>query len=206
MIRSLHTTYRLSRSRTARWLLSPATTTQESPRIATEEYGPTTGRRLTFPSRGLSVMVTQTKVQDMPKEDTQMASLTEQDEIPTFDDIIITPSCWQRILALQSKKNDPSVYFLRLYVDAGGCSGFSYKFEIDDALEEDEDKIYNGPQGARVVIDQASLELVKGSTIDFVQEMIKSSFEVKDNPLSESACGCGSSFALKNFAANPALD
>jgi iron-sulfur cluster assembly 2 len=47
---------------------------------------------------------------------------------------------------------------------------------------------------------------VKGSTIDFVQEMIRSSFAIVNNPQSESACGCGSSFAVKNFSQNPALD
>lgn len=57
-----------------------------------------------------------------------------------------------------------------------------------------------------VVIDNTSFELVKGSTVDFVQEMIRSSFAVVNNPQSESACGCGSSFAVKNFANNPALD
>jgi iron-sulfur cluster assembly accessory protein len=59
---------------------------------------------------------------------------------------------------------------------------------------------------ARVVVDRGSLKLLAGSKIDYVQEMIKSTFEVRDNPQSESACGCGSSFAIKNFASNPALD
>ena len=58
--------------------------------------------------------------------------------------------------------------------------------------------------GTRVVVDSASFELIKGSTVDYVQEMIKSSFAVVNNPQSVSSCGCGSSFALKNFAANPA--
>lgn len=57
-----------------------------------------------------------------------------------------------------------------------------------------------------MVIDGSSFDMIKGSTVDYVQEMVRSSFAVLNNPLSESACGCGSSFAVKNFASNPALD
>jgi iron-sulfur cluster assembly 2 len=60
--------------------------------------------------------------------------------------------------------------------------------------------------GVNVVVDSSSFELIKGSTIDYTQEMIRSSFAVVNNPQSESACGCGSSFAVKTFAKNPALD
>lgn len=60
--------------------------------------------------------------------------------------------------------------------------------------------------GEKVVVDPDSFELVRGATVDYVQEMIKSSFAVVNNPQSESACGCGSSFAIKNFTANPAID
>lgn len=146
----------------------------------------------------------------------------------------ITESCWRRVRFLTEKKGDSlEDTYLRVYVDAGGCSGFSYKFEFDtnENLDDDEDIIYSEPSSSddandadaaalhnannnnnngggvpRVVVDEASLELIQGSTIDYVQEMIKSAFEVRDNPQSESACGCGSSFAVKNFASNPAID
>lgn len=57
-----------------------------------------------------------------------------------------------------------------------------------------------------MVVDETSLGLIKGSTIEYVQEMIKSAFAIVNNPQSESACGCGTSFVIKNFAANPAKD
>ncbi|CAM9281026.1 unnamed protein product [Scytosiphon promiscuus] len=60
--------------------------------------------------------------------------------------------------------------------------------------------------GAVLVVDATSLEFVKGATVDFEEDMMRSAFAVLNNPVSESACGCGSSFALKNFEKNPALD
>ena len=70
----------------------------------------------------------------------------------------------------------------------------------------EEDDLVFSRDGADVVIDDGSMEFVRGATIDFEQEMIRSAFVVSNNPNSESACGCGSSFALKNFEENPALD
>ena len=120
----------------------------------------------------------------------------------------ITASCWNRIHQLVISKQNPNLY-LRVFVDAGGCSGFSYQFELDETELAPDDVVFTSPTTTtqdRLVIDTSSLEMLQGSTIDFVQEMIKSSFQVMDNPQSESACGCGSSFALKNFTANPAID
>jgi iron-sulfur cluster assembly 2 len=76
---------------------------------------------------------------------------------------------------------------------------------MDDSTPQDGDVIVE-KDGAHVVVDPSSLDLVKGSTIDFKQELIRSAFAVVANPQSESACGCGSSFAIKNFSTNPVLD
>ena len=86
---------------------------------------------------------------------------------------------------------------LRLSVEPGGCSGFQYKFEMQpEALVDPSEDIVVEKEGARVVIDGLSLELVAGSTVDFEDEMMKSAFVVSSNPQSSSGCGCGSSFEV----------
>jgi iron-sulfur cluster assembly accessory protein len=180
------------------------------------------------------VTVTKTEAGSTPASPPQVA-VTQSSSAGTpsastseDQDIIVTASCAQQIKRLAAKRSDggDSLY-LRLYVDAGGCSGFEYKFQLEtddggsattdreEEYDDDEDEMTGidpdddvvfTKDGARVVIDKASLDLLRGSTVDFVQEMIRSSFAVVNNPISESACGCGSSFAVKNFTENPALD
>jgi iron-sulfur cluster assembly accessory protein len=174
-----------------------------------------------FPKRSM-VMITTTKSGDeiIPPQPTNVDSSKMTTTLPTIDSLsgtqqqqhshhlVITDSCWKRIQQLASKKNKTlDDMYMRVFVDAGGCSGFTYQFELEENnIDADEDIIFvNNETKARVVVDQGSYELIKGSKIDYVQEMIKSTFEVKDNPQSESACGCGSSFAIKNFSSNPAL-
>ncbi|CAB9500201.1 protein ErpA [Seminavis robusta] len=162
------------------------------------------------------VVVTTTNASDPPSihssddSDNAAAVNTSFDAIVNEDErLTITPSCVRQVHALLKRRNKSAdEMFLRVFVDAGGCSGFTYQFELDDELVDDEDIIFEpqGANGARVVVDEASLNIIHGSKIDYVQEMIKSAFVVADNPQSESACGCGSSFAVKNFASNPALD
>lgn len=168
-------------------------------------------------------MVTKTKVSELPKDDiilsetengapsTPSSSLSSSPQVDAAagvvmnDVLIVTPSCMERVEKLVAQKDVPS--YLRVYVDAGGCSGFSYKFEVDsEALQPDDIVVHQVGTSPRVVVDEASLEFLKGSKIDYVQEMIKSAFVVAENPQSESACGCGSSFAVKNFSNNSAAD
>jgi iron-sulfur cluster insertion protein len=83
--------------------------------------------------------------------------------------------------------------FLRLAVSGGGCSGFQYGFSFDDTKQAD-DSVFER-DGVSLVIDEVSLELVKGAEIDFVEDMMGAAFQVK-NPNAASSCGCGNSFSL----------
>lgn len=160
------------------------------------------------------VTVTQTKVADLHKDE---APSNEAHDTSSFvqlsDTLEVTTSCLNRVQSLINQRiaregGDAEDHFLRVYVDAGGCSGFQYQFEVDNEIDDEEDIIVVATEDStpRIVVDEISLGFLKGSKLDYVQEMIKSAFVVVDNPQSESACGCGSSFAMKNFEANPAID
>ncbi|EGB06683.1 hypothetical protein AURANDRAFT_28883, partial [Aureococcus anophagefferens] len=90
---------------------------------------------------------------------------------------------------------------LRLQIDGGGCSGFERGAGVPAVSRETDDLVFSR-DGCDVVVDDSSIEFVRGATVDFEEEMIRSAFVVSHNPNSESACGCGSSFALKNFEEN----
>jgi len=82
---------------------------------------------------------------------------------------------------------------LRIAVSGGGCSGFQYSFTFDDAKGDTDFVIER--EGATVLIDETSLDLLKGSQIDYVEDMIGASFQIK-NPQAKSTCGCGNSFSV----------
>ena len=86
---------------------------------------------------------------------------------------------------------------LRLSVEPGGCSGFQYKFHLEDASELADDDAVIERAGAKLVVDEMSLELLRGATVDFEDDMMRSAFVVSENPMSEAACGCGTSFNPK---------
>uniref|UniRef100_G1QCF6 Iron-sulfur cluster assembly 2 homolog, mitochondrial n=1 Tax=Myotis lucifugus TaxID=59463 RepID=G1QCF6_MYOLU len=102
----------------------------------------------------------------------------------------LTNSCVQRLLEITQ-----GAEFLRLEVEGGGCSGFQYRFSLDTVIHPDDRVFEQG--GARVVVDSDSLAFVKGAQVDFCQELIRSSFQVLNNPQAEKGCSCGSSFSVK---------
>ena len=93
----------------------------------------------------------------------------------------------ERIDQLIAKK-PPGTYF-RIAVKGGGCSGFKYDFSFDTNIEKDDLKYQN------IVIDKSSLKMLEGSTFDFSEELIGTSFKIS-NPKTKSSCGCGISFSL----------
>ena len=93
----------------------------------------------------------------------------------------------ERINLLILKK--PSGTFFRIAVKGGGCSGFKYDFSFDDKIDEDDLKHQN------IVIDKSSLDMLKGSEVDFSEELIGNSFKIS-NPKTKSSCGCGISFSF----------
>lgn len=103
----------------------------------------------------------------------------------------LTAPAAQRIASLMQQENNTKL-FLRVFVEAGGCSGYKYGMTFDDQIEEGDHAFEH--HGVRVVADAMSLEILAGSTVDFVETMMGSGFVVK-NPRAKASCGCGSSFS-----------
>ena len=104
----------------------------------------------------------------------------------------ITQSAANKVSELISSDGNVST-MLRITVSAGGCSGFSYGFGLDDK-KSDEDMIFED-HGIKVVIDDMSLEILGDSEIDFVEDLIGSAFKL-NIPNATSSCGCGVSFSV----------
>ena len=104
----------------------------------------------------------------------------------------LSESAARRIKALKEAEGNAAL-MLRLAVSGGGCSGFSYGFSLDDK-KNDDDHLFE-EHGVAVIVDDTSLDLLAGSTVDYVEDLVGSAFSVK-NPNASSTCGCGSSFAV----------
>jgi iron-sulfur cluster insertion protein len=103
----------------------------------------------------------------------------------------VSETAARRIAFLAAKETKPVM--MRVAVLGGGCSGFQYNFSFDEQRNDDDLLIERN--GATVVVDATSLELLKGSELDYVEEMVGSAFQVK-NPNATSSCGCGNSFSV----------
>ncbi len=106
--------------------------------------------------------------------------------------VSISESAAQRIAALLAAE-DNAALGMRISVSGGGCAGFQYAFSFDDARNADDRVFERG--AARVVVDEVSLEFLKGAEVDFVEDLLGAYFKIR-NPNATSSCGCGSSFSV----------
>jgi iron-sulfur cluster assembly accessory protein len=106
-------------------------------------------------------------------------------------DIGLSPSAAARVAAIAARQDKPAI--LRLSVDGGGCAGFQYRFGLADEVETDD--VAATRDGVTLVVDPVSLDLVRGSVVDYVESLGGSAFQVT-NPNAASGCGCGTSFSI----------
>lgn len=107
----------------------------------------------------------------------------------------LSDNCVRRLKEIFKNPNSK----LRVLVEGGGCSGFQYKFQIEEnsvKTNSNDDQIIER-NGVQLIVDKDSLELLKGSTIDYQEELIRSSFRIVNNPNAEQGCSCGTSFSIK---------
>ena len=109
----------------------------------------------------------------------------------TSIDVTLSPAAAKRIQAIGAREGRPVM--LRVAVEGGGCSGFQYQFDLVDEIQPDDLKVER--DGAAALVDVVSLALLKGSEIDFVDELAGAEFKIR-NPNAKSSCGCGVSFSI----------
>ena len=106
--------------------------------------------------------------------------------------ITVSPAASEKIQDLLSEENNPKLC-LRVFVQGGGCSGFSYGFTFDDNQQEDDVEVALGQW--KILVDSMSLQYLQGAEIDYKDELMSSEFTIK-NPNAVTTCGCGSSFGV----------
>ena len=109
----------------------------------------------------------------------------------TAPDLTLSPAAARRISAIGAAEG--RAVMLRVAVEGGGCSGFQYQFDLVDRANDDDIKVER--DGAAALVDEMSLVLLKGSEIDFIDELAGAEFKIR-NPNAKSSCGCGVSFSI----------
>ena len=113
------------------------------------------------------------------------------DAATAMKSVELSDAAAKRIAQIVAK--EPGKTALRVAVEGGGCSGFQYQFDLVDEAQPDDLRIER--DGAAALVDVVSLALLKGSEIDFVDELAGAEFRVR-NPNAKSSCGCGVSFSI----------
>ncbi len=106
----------------------------------------------------------------------------------------LTENASNKLASLIAEENNPDLK-LRIFVSGGGCSGFQYGFTFDEKQEES-DFVVEADNGVKVLVDAMSINYLRGSEVDFVEDLSGSQFVIK-NPNAASSCGCGQSFTPK---------
>jgi iron-sulfur cluster insertion protein len=106
--------------------------------------------------------------------------------------INITESAKEKIIDILAEENNPAMK-LRMFVQGGGCSGFSYGFTLDEETAEDDFEIPAG--NIKILVDSMSYSYLEGATVDYEETLMGASFKIQ-NPQAQSTCGCGSSFSI----------
>jgi len=154
----------------------------------------------TLPNEPSVSQMTRASLLEMPSKESLIEMEQDESVLLTADQALIniTPRAAERLRLISTKENDPNIA-LRVAVESGGCHGYQYKMELTSKRQLD-DYHFSHPLVApsNVVIDVMSMDLLKGSTVDFATELIGSSFRITNNPQAKgNGCGCGVSWEAK---------
>jgi iron-sulfur cluster insertion protein len=108
-----------------------------------------------------------------------------------MSDISLSPAAAARVATIAERQGKAPI--LRLSVDGGGCAGFTYRFGLADEIDAEDVK--SERDGVTLVVDPVSIDLLRGSVVDFVESLGGAAFQVT-NPNAASGCGCGTSFSI----------
>lgn len=115
-------------------------------------------------------------------------------EVSTEAVVTLTESAAEQIIGLLEREGKTDAA-LRVFVSGGGCSGLNYGMAIDESIEEG-DVVFSS-FGVKVVVDQLSINYIRGASVDYVEDVMGGGFKI-DNPNATKSCGCGSSFSTED--------